>query len=168
MRMLPISSSMMILGVLGSMAGCGGGEEEGAAPADEGAVPAQEAAQEAEPAQEAPRLTQDVYDRIRGGMTHEEVVEIIGAEGETVPVEMYEWDNGALVTFQDGTCKGAIGTTGVLGKTYDEVAEQLEGEGRKLDVIRYRWKNTEGMGSITVDFEDGVVRGVSSSMLPSG
>jgi hypothetical protein len=166
--MLLISSSMLILGVLGSTAGCTGGEEEGAAPADEGAVPAQEAAREAAPAEDSPRLTAAVYERLEVGMTRDQVVEVIGAEGQTVPVEVYEWDNGAVVTFQDGTCKEAIGTTGVLGKTYDEVAEQLGGEGRKLDVTRYRWKNAEGMGSITVDFEEGVVRGMSRSMLPSG
>lgn len=150
-----------LLGVVGLMAGCGGDEEEGAAPADE------PAAEEAAP-EEAPVITQQQRDQIEPGMTYAQVVEIVGREGETVPVEMYEWDSGVLVVFQDGVGYEAIGTTGVLGKTYDEVAEELGGQGEKLDVVRYTWDNPGSTGSLTVDFEEGAVRGVHSSMLPAG
>lgn len=150
-----------LLGVVGLMAGCGGDEEEGAVPAEEPA--AEEAAGE-----EMTPITQQHRDQIQPGMTYAQVVEIVGREGETMPVEIYEWDSGAVVTFEDGTCTGAIGATGVLGKTYDEVVEEWGAEGERLDIVRYTWDNPGSTGTLSVDFEEGAVRGVSSSMLPPG
>lgn len=102
-------------------------------------------------------MTEDTFNQIENGMTYDEVIALIGAEGELVSeseidgitTAMYQWDAGdygvVMITFQDDTVVN-ISQMGVSegsdvvvtadmyaqikeGMTYEEVVEIFGGDG---------------------------------------
>lgn len=123
---------------------------------------------------EAGIMTMDKFNTIQNGMTYEEVVEIVGGEGELsntagdgeYKIELYSWDgNGnvgsnANVTFTNGKVSGKAqlgleASTGSKASTYETKRDLFENDNLKVTFLKaYEDDNAKGMLYLQLNVEN--------------